>query len=61
MNVVRADAPGERILPIFYDDNYVTLLPHEKREIHAEFETSLLKGGRPSVLLIGWNVPDTRL
>ncbi len=61
VKVVRADAPTERVLPIHYDDNYVTLLPHEKREIHAEFESALLKGSQPSVLLNGSNVPASKL
>jgi hypothetical protein len=61
VKVVRSDAPAERILPIYYDSNYVTLLPHEKREIHAEFDSALLKGNQPSVLLGGWNVPASKL
>ena len=55
--VVKAAAPDRRILPIFYDDNYVTLLPHEKRQIRAEFDSSLLEGGRVRVVVQGWNVP----
>ncbi len=61
VKVVRSDVPSERILPIYYDDNYVTLLPHEKREIHAEFDSTLLKGSQPSVLFDGWNVPASKL
>jgi hypothetical protein len=61
VKVVRADALAERILPIYYDANYVTLFPHEKREIHAEFDSALLKGGHPSVLLDGWNIPASKL
>jgi len=61
VKVVRADAHAERILPIYYDDNYVTLIPHEKREIHAEFDSALLKGSRPSLLLSGWNIPSAKL
>jgi hypothetical protein len=61
VKVVRADAPSERILPIYYDDNYVTLLPHEKRELHAEFDSSLLKGSQPALQLQGWNTPPVTL
>ncbi len=53
VKVVRANASTERVLPIIYDDNYVTLLPHEKKLLHAEFDSALLKGSQPSVLLDG--------
>ncbi len=56
VKVVRASAPNERVLPIFYEDNYVSLLPHEKRDIHVEYDKALLKGDEPKVVLDGWNV-----
>ena len=59
--VVRSSAPGQRVLPIFYDDNYITLLPHESRKIRAEFDSSLLKGDQPRVVVDGWNVPLTTI
>ena len=55
--VVKASDKDQRILPIFYDDNYISLLPGEQREIHADFESSLLAGARPCVVIQGWNVP----
>jgi exo-1,4-beta-D-glucosaminidase len=57
LKVVRAHAPGERVLPIFYGDNYVSLLPHESRQIPVEFDLSELGGDRPKVVGQGWNVP----
>jgi hypothetical protein len=46
--VVRSRAPDERIPPIFfYEDNDISLLPGEDREIHIEFDSVLLKGDRP--------------
>ena len=56
--VVKSSSPGQRVLPIFYDDNYVTLFPHESRHIHAEFDSNLLKGDLPRVVIEGWNVPS---
>jgi hypothetical protein len=61
VKVVLGDGSSKRMLPIYYDDNYVTLLPREKREVHAEFETALLKRSQPSVLLTGWNIQATTL
>jgi hypothetical protein len=61
VKVVKSAAPSRRILPIIYDDNYVSLLPHESRDIRASFDSALLDGGHPQVILNGWNVPDTAL
>jgi hypothetical protein len=35
---------GKRILPVHYSDNYVTLMPGDKREIGVEFISTLPKG-----------------
>jgi hypothetical protein len=61
VKVVKVNAPADRILPIYYDDNYVTLLPHEKKVLHAEFDSALLKGSAPSVELTGWNITPLSL
>jgi hypothetical protein len=57
VKVVKNSTPNDRVLPIFYDDNYVSLLPGEKREVHAEFDSALLSGDRPRAVIQGWNVP----
>ncbi len=49
---------GEEILPVFWEDNYVSLLPGEKREISATYRTSALGAAQPSVEVSGWNVPS---
>ena len=38
-------ANGQRVLPIIMSDNYVTLIPGEKKEIRIEASPDLLKGG----------------
>lgn len=48
------DPQGERILPAFYSDNYVSLLPGETKEIAIRFPVGQ-KGG-VKVTLRGWNV-----
>ncbi len=47
---------GERVLPVFYSDNYVTLLPDETRTIAIEAVQSDFKGEDPLIVLDGWNV-----
>jgi exo-1,4-beta-D-glucosaminidase len=46
---------GEEILPVLWEDNYVSLLPGEKREISATYRTSALGAAQPSVEVSGWN------
>jgi len=47
---------GDEILPVLWQDNYVSLLPGEKREITATYRASELGTGSPSVEVKGWNV-----
>lgn len=46
---------GEEILPVLWEDNYVSLLPGEKRDISATYQTSALGASQPSVEAGGWN------
>jgi exo-1,4-beta-D-glucosaminidase len=48
---------GEEILPITYDDNYVTLFPREARTIVARFQAAELGGSAPALRVEGYNVP----
>jgi len=52
-------ATGERILPAYYSDNYVSLLPGEVREISIEYPAD--DGGTPEVGLRGWNLAQTKV
>jgi len=47
---------GEEILPITYDDNYLTLLPQESRSIHAKFKMADMAGQHPGLRLEGYNL-----
>ena len=47
---------GERVLPVFYSDNYISLTPGESRTITMEADPKQLKGERALVVLDGWNV-----
>jgi exo-1,4-beta-D-glucosaminidase len=49
-------ADGEEVLPITYEDNYITLYPHEARTLVATFATSALGGGQPALRVEGYNV-----
>jgi exo-1,4-beta-D-glucosaminidase len=47
---------GEEILPVVWEDNYISLLPGEKREITATYLTRNLGEATPEVKISGWNV-----
>ncbi len=50
------DADGNSILPVLWDDNYVSILPGEDRELTARLPGEDLSGA--SVALMGWNLSD---
>jgi exo-1,4-beta-D-glucosaminidase len=47
---------GEEILPVIWQDNYISLLPGEKREITASYRSSEVGASKPTVEVSGWNV-----
>jgi Exo-beta-D-glucosaminidase Ig-fold domain/Glycosyl hydrolases family 2/Glycosyl hydrolases family 2, sugar binding domain/Glycosyl hydrolases family 2, TIM barrel domain len=53
---LRRKRSGERVLPVYYSDNYVSLVPNEGRTITIEAATADLKGEAALVLVDGWNV-----
>ena len=52
------DAEGKRILPAFYSDNYVALLPGEEKRIEIRYPRG--SGQAPAALTLrGWNVAQS--
>ncbi len=49
---------GTQVLPAYFTDNYVSLLPGAKRRIEIRYPASATKG-RTTVALRGWNVTPT--
>jgi exo-1,4-beta-D-glucosaminidase len=52
---LRKKNSGDSVVPIFWDDNYFSLLPGEKRTITGYCHTSDLDGQQPEVTIDGWN------
>jgi exo-1,4-beta-D-glucosaminidase len=44
------------VLPVFWEDNYFSLLPKEKRTVEVEFDLKNLDGDKPLLKVEGWNV-----
>ena len=53
---LRKAASGDRVLPVYYSDNYVSLLPGEIKTITIEAAKKDLQGDEPKVFMDGWNV-----
>ena len=47
---------GDEVLPVFWDDNYFSLLPGESRRASATLRVEDLEGATPFVEVGGWNV-----
>ncbi len=46
----------EPVLPVYWNDNYITLLPGEERTYEASYPLAKTDGNRPLVEVRGWNV-----
>jgi len=47
---------GDEILPVVWQDNYISLVPGEKREVTATYRARELGVSQPAVEVSGWNV-----
>jgi exo-1,4-beta-D-glucosaminidase len=47
---------GRAVLPIYWEDNYFSLLPGESKTVSATFSPADLRGEEPVLRVEGWNV-----
>ncbi len=55
LNVV-GKKDGEQILPMFYGDNYFSLMPGEKKTVSLRWYHADTRGNRPEVKITGYNL-----
>ncbi|ADV83491.1 glycoside hydrolase family 2 protein [Terriglobus saanensis] len=53
---LRQKTGGVRVLPVFYSDNYISLIPGEARTVTIEVANKNLTGDAPALALDGFNV-----
>ena len=53
---LRRQHSGERVLPVYYTDNYVSLVPGETKTMSIEAAAADLKSEDPLVVIDGWNI-----
>ena len=56
-----AGKDNKEILPVFWDDNYLFLLPGERREVTVRLPKSELHGLHPTLAVDGCNLPEAFL
>ncbi len=52
---VKNGKTGDSILPVFYSDNYISLLPYESKEISLDFKSELAGNDNPQLWVEGYN------
>jgi hypothetical protein len=57
LKVVRATT-GDRVLPALYSDNYVSLMPGERRTLTTDVKRADARGERPRMVVEGFNVAE---
>jgi hypothetical protein len=53
---LRKARSGERVLPVFYSDNYLSLVPGESKTLTVEAAAAQLGDEAPLLVVDGWNV-----
>lgn len=54
------EGTDESVLPVFWDDNYFSILPGEKKIVRGFFNPENLKGRKPALSVSGWNINQNK-
>jgi len=59
---VLSSKTSQRVLPVFYQDNYISLVPGAVRELRIDFAAADVPAGEnPQIWIEGWNVARTQV
>ncbi len=61
INFIVLDESGNQIFPVFWDDNYISILPDESRQIRCQIPESSLKSEKMNLSISGWNIEKEEL
>ena len=56
---VRDKATGKRILPVHYSDNYISIVPGDKKEVTISFKSDI-RQENIEIIMEGWNVKSIK-
>jgi hypothetical protein len=57
IKVVR-EKSGDLIAPALFDDNYIALMPGERRTLHVQLQEQDTRGERPKLIVEGYNLAN---
>ncbi|MCD6596755.1 MAG: glycoside hydrolase family 2, partial [Bacteroidales bacterium] len=57
---ISGEKSGNTVLPVFWDDNYFSLLPGETRKIKVSVPIKYLKNDKPVLKVSGWNIEEQK-
>jgi exo-1,4-beta-D-glucosaminidase len=58
---IRTSGSAEEILPVLWEDNYVTLMPGESRTVTARYLSKIALKGPVELVVEGWNIEATTI
>lgn len=58
INLKVVDDFGKTIFPVFWDDNYISIIPNEKRTIKCIIPKNLISKTKTHLVISGWNVNE---
>jgi len=58
---IKKSVSGDLVLPIYWEDNYFSLLPGEKRRVKVEFDIKDIGTEEPSLVVSGWNIKSEEM
>jgi exo-1,4-beta-D-glucosaminidase len=61
MNITLKDGDQHTIFPVFWDDNYVSLLPGETKTLRCKVPARLPLGNNCTLTLSGWNIQEQQI
>ncbi|NOY37345.1 MAG: glycoside hydrolase family 2 [Chlorobi bacterium] len=53
---IEGEISGASLLPVFWDDNYISLLPGERRKLKVSVPVKSLNNEKPVLRIDGWNI-----
>jgi len=53
---IKKNVSGDLVLPVYWQDNYFSLLPGEKQRVKVEFDVKDLAAEKPLLVIDGWNI-----
>lgn len=59
-NLKIIDTSGNTLFPVFWDDNFVSILPNQKRTIKCTIPQNLISNTKTQLVISGWNIEEKK-